>query len=137
MMTIDPDKVCRLILLARRFDVKVGVVEPDPGSNMAEDEMVEVLEDYPDDNVENDILGYIRELNVDEQVELVALAWIGRGSYTADEWKEALSEARLSKGAIWRGQLLVGLRFRPDPAGALLNLLRQFRNQLLFQKRSP
>ena len=54
MLTIDPDIVQRIIVKARQFDVKVAVNEPDPASNMAEDEMLEVIEDYPDAPVEED-----------------------------------------------------------------------------------
>jgi hypothetical protein len=33
-------------------------------------------------------------LDEDEQCDLVALAWIGRGTYDAQNWEEALAEAR-------------------------------------------
>jgi hypothetical protein len=33
-------------------------------------------------------------LNEDEQVELVALAWLGRGTFDLDEWDEAVDTAR-------------------------------------------
>jgi Protein of unknown function (DUF3775) len=94
MLTIDPDKVCHIIVKARAVDAKTEVVEDDPGSNMAEDEMLEVLEDYPDDATADELAAFIDGLNVDEQCELVALAWIGRGSFTKEEWQEALREAR-------------------------------------------
>ena len=94
MLTIDPDKVCHIIVKARQVDAKVEVVEPDPGSNMAEDEMLEVLEDYPDDATEDELREFIRSLNEEEQVALVALAWIGRGSFSAEEWRDAMQEAR-------------------------------------------
>jgi hypothetical protein len=94
MLTIDPDKVCHVIVKARALDAKTEVVEPDPGSNMAEDEMLEIIEDYPDDATGDELEEFINGLNVDEQIELVALAWIGRGSFTKDEWREAVSEAR-------------------------------------------
>lgn len=94
MLTIDPDKVCHIIVKARQIDAKVEVVEPDPGSNMAEDDMLEVLEDYGDDATEAELTAFIDSLNVDEQAELVALAWIGRGSFDKEEWQEALAEAR-------------------------------------------
>jgi len=29
-----------------------------------------------------------------ERVELLALAWLGRGDYTKEEWREVLEEAR-------------------------------------------
>jgi len=94
MLTINPETVCRIILKARAIDAKTDVVEEDPGSNAAEDEMLEVLEDYPDDETYNDVAEFIDGLNVDEQAELVALAWIGRGSFAKEEWEDALREAR-------------------------------------------
>jgi hypothetical protein len=94
MLTINPDTVCRIIVKARAIDAKVDVVEEDPGSNAAEDEMLEVLEDYPDDETYNDVAEFIDGLNVDERAELVALAWIGRGSFAKEEWEDALREAR-------------------------------------------
>jgi hypothetical protein len=94
MLPIDPDKVCHIIPKARAFDVKTDVVEPDPGSNMAEDEMLEVLKDYPDDATEDELREFIRGLNEEEQVALVALAWIGRGSFSVEEWRDAMEEAR-------------------------------------------
>jgi hypothetical protein len=94
MLPIDPDKVCHIIPKARAFDVKTDVVEPDPGSNMAEDDMLEVFEDYPDDATEDELREFIRGLNEEEQVALVALAWIGRGSFSVEEWRDAMEEAR-------------------------------------------
>lgn len=98
MLTIDPDIVQRLIAKARQFDVKVDPVEPDPGSNMAEDEMLEVIEDHPDDPVEEELREFISGLNEDDQATLVALAWIGRGSFDKAEWADALREARDQHG---------------------------------------
>jgi hypothetical protein len=37
---------------------------------------------------------FIRALDEDEQTNLVALAWVGRGTYDLSEWNEALREAR-------------------------------------------
>ena len=98
MLTIDPDIVQRIIAKARQYDVKVAVNEPDPASNMAEDEMLEVIEDYPDDPVEEELREYISNLNEDEQATLVAMAWIGRGSFDKAEWQDALREAREQHG---------------------------------------
>ena len=113
MLTIDPDKVCHIIVKARQVDAKVEVVEPDPGSNMAEDEMLEVLEDYPDDATEAELTAFIDSLNVDEQAELVALAWIGRGSYDKAEWQEALQEAQHAQNGR-TAQYLLGMPLLGD-----------------------
>ncbi len=98
MLTIDPDIVQRIIAKARQYDVKVAANEPDPGSNMAEDEMLEVIEDYPDDPVEEELREFISNLNEDDQATLVAMAWIGRGSFDKAEWRDALREAREQHG---------------------------------------
>ncbi len=93
MLDIDPQKVCFIILKAREFDAKEEIVEPDPGSNPTDDSDYEVLEDYPEDPVYEELERLIASLNEDEQANLVALAWLGRGDYTAAEWAEALAAA--------------------------------------------
>jgi hypothetical protein len=93
---INPDKVCQIIVKARAFDAKEGVSDPDSGSNAADDGMTDVLEDLPDDvdATRLELLEFIRALDEDEQMNLVALAWLGRGTYDISEWCEALSVAR-------------------------------------------
>ena len=97
MPDIATDKICFAVVKARAFDVKEGVVEEDVGSNPADEDFREVLADYADDPTRLELKTFIDELNDDEQAELVALAWIGRGDFTAEEWKEALAEARARK----------------------------------------
>lgn len=91
---ISSDKVCQIVVLARRFDVKEGVTDPDSGSNASDDRMRDVLEDTPDDPVRKEFVAFVRGMNVDEQLALVALAWVGRGTYDKSEWKEAIETAR-------------------------------------------
>lgn len=94
MLTIDPDKVCYIIVQARVVDAKVDPGDGDESSNMIDDDMVEILEDRDDDATREELTGFINELNEDEQVELVALAWVGRGSFSKSEWNDAVGEAR-------------------------------------------
>jgi hypothetical protein len=90
---IDPDKVCYLITLARQFQAKVEPVEADPGSNMADDGFREILEDYADDPVVIEMRQFLTDLNVEEYRNLLAVMWVGRGDYDAEEWDDALTEA--------------------------------------------
>jgi len=92
---INPDKVCHVIAKARVFDAKEDVSDPDSGSNASDDGMADVLEDLPDDATYQELIEFIRSLDEEEQVNLVALAWVGRGTYDIGEWREALREARL------------------------------------------
>ncbi|MFG1419838.1 DUF3775 domain-containing protein [Xanthobacter sp. V0B-10] len=92
-LSIPVEKVCFLVQLAREFDVKDAVTEPDPGSNATDDAMLSVLEDHPDDPVRSEIVSFIRDLNEDEQVDLVTLAWLGRGDGESATWDELRAEA--------------------------------------------
>ena len=93
---INPDKVCHIIAKARQFDAKEDMSDPDSGSNASDDGMADVLEDLPPDidATRQEIVQFIRALDEDEQINLVALAWVGRGTYEISEWRDALAEAR-------------------------------------------
>lgn len=91
---INPDKVCHVIAKARMFDAKEDVSDPDSGSNPTDDGLTDVLQDSPDDPTYRELMAFIRALDEEEQIWLVALAWIGRGTYDAGELSEALREAR-------------------------------------------
>lgn len=56
--------------------------------------MTDVLESKPNDPVHAELLLFIRALDLEEQINLVALAWVGRGTYDASEWQQALETAR-------------------------------------------
>jgi hypothetical protein len=90
---ISTDKVCFIALKAREFDVKDVLTDPDDGSNASDDGMVSVLEDNPDDPVVQELVAFINSLVIDEQVDLVTLAWIGRGDGTIEDWNELRAEA--------------------------------------------
>jgi hypothetical protein len=92
-LTISPEKVCFIIVKAREFDVKDVVTDPDPGSNPSDDGDVAVLEDHADDPVLQELTSFIDTLNEDEQVDLVALTWLGRDDYEASDWASVRDEA--------------------------------------------
>ena len=92
-LTISPEKVCFIIVKAREFDAKDVVTEPDPGSNPADDMDAAVLEDHEDDPVLEELRSAINALSEDEQIDLVALAWLGRDDYSASDWPAVREEA--------------------------------------------
>jgi hypothetical protein len=91
-LSIATDKVCYVIVKAREYDVKDVVTDPGDASNPSDDAMVSV-EDHGDDPVLYELRAAIAALNEDEQVDLVALAWLGRGDGTIDDWDEIRKEA--------------------------------------------
>lgn len=93
-LAIPVQKVCFIIAKAHEFDVKVAVTEPDAGSNPTDDNEIAVLQDHDDDPVREELGSLIQELSVDEQIDLVALMWLGRddGSKAVD-WDEIRQQA--------------------------------------------
>src|SRR3990170_9145335 len=92
-LTISSEKVCFIIIKAREFDAKDEMTEPDPGSNPSDDRNAAVLEDHEDDPVLEELTSLINSLSEDEQIDLVALAWLGRDDYSANDWAAVRQEA--------------------------------------------
>src|ERR1700757_1627164 len=92
-LAISAEKVAAIIAKARQFDVKDVVTDPGSGSNASDDAMLSVLEDHSDDPVRTELAAIIRGLNEDEQVDLVALTWLGRGDGDLADWPEIRAEA--------------------------------------------
>lgn len=88
MLTISPEKVCFVIAKARELDVKVAPEELD------DDSMGRILEDYADDPTLEELRRFLRAQSDDALKELLALVWIGRGDYGADEWRAVLGQVR-------------------------------------------
>lgn len=91
-LTISPEKVCFVIVKTREFDAKDAVTEPHPASNPSDDKEAAVLEEHEDDPVVEELTSFIAALSEDEQIDLVALAWLGRDGAAAD-WPEVRREA--------------------------------------------
>ena len=92
-LTISPDKVFYIMVKAREFDAKEEVSDPDSGSNPSDDREIDILEDRAGDPTYEELASAIKGLNIDEQLDLLALTWIGRGDFEAKDWKAARSEA--------------------------------------------
>lgn len=98
-LAISPEKVCFIIVKAREFDAKDQVTEPDPGSNPSDDKDAAVLEDHRDDPTVEEITSLIGSLSEDEQIDLVALMWLGRDDYSASDWPSVREEATRAHNA--------------------------------------
>jgi hypothetical protein len=92
-LSISEEKLCFIIAKAREFDVKDVVTDPDDASNATDDAMLSVLEDHKDDPVVQELTAVIFAMSEDEQVDLVALTWLGRGDGTLADWSELRAEA--------------------------------------------
>lgn len=93
VLGIRLDKICYIIDLAREFDAKVDPVAPEQGSNEADDGDRRILEDLPDDATQQALVDALHGLNDEEIVNTLALAWLGRGDGSEDDWDDIMKEA--------------------------------------------
>ncbi|HET7020000.1 MAG TPA: DUF3775 domain-containing protein [Xanthobacteraceae bacterium] len=110
---ISSEKVCYIIVKARQFEAKDVVADPDSGSNPTDDGVVSVLEDQPDDPVYDELMAFIAGLDEDEQIDLIALTWLGRGDASIEEWDDLRSEAARTRNERTAAYLL-GLPLLPE-----------------------
>ena len=87
-----PDR--RQALGTGELEAQVPAIETDDEDEPSDsDDPFAVLEDEANSAVEEEVDGLLEELADDEVAEVLALALIGRGTYDASEWDDALEEA--------------------------------------------
>jgi hypothetical protein len=84
-LTISAEKAFYIIVKAREFDEEVAPADPDTGSNPTDDREVDVLESDGDNPTLQELEGALATLNIDEQLDLLALTWLGRGDFPSFE----------------------------------------------------
>lgn len=92
-LNLNPQYLRNLILSLRALMAQEGLVSPDSGSNPSDDEGPSMLQDSPDNLTYEEVVAGIEDLEPDQQAELVALMWIGRGDMEPEEWDEAVALA--------------------------------------------
>ncbi|WP_295046881.1 DUF3775 domain-containing protein [uncultured Paracoccus sp.] len=83
MLQISPEKIAHIIIRAREYDSGVN-----PWAHQGS---------RPQHGVGRELHEFIAGLNEDEQASLVAVLWIGRDSFDADELGEAIQTARTER----------------------------------------
>lgn len=95
------ETICRLILRAKELEAQVPADDPDEDPDDVDDlddddgegGTLSVLEDELDESVEEEVRSVLDDLAEDQLAEVLALAWVGRGTYDSSEWDEAFAEA--------------------------------------------
>jgi hypothetical protein len=88
-IAISPEKVFFIVSKAHQSDMEAA--EPDLMSDFEDDDAGEGRVGKDTDLTE--LSGFIGELNVDEQIDLVALMWLGRGDGDLDGWRDLRNQA--------------------------------------------
>ena len=112
MPEINPAKVCFVIEKARELLSEDVGLAPD-ASNPTDDGERIILSDAANNAIRRELVEFVRDLDVDESAALVALAWIGRGDFEAEDWKSAVVAAdERREGPTWK--YLLGMTLLPD-----------------------
>jgi uncharacterized protein DUF3775 len=80
-LAISTEKVCYFITKAHEYDAADEVVDPDSESSVV------------DNATFQELTAFINGLTEDEQIDLVALTWLGRGDGTLADWGDLREEA--------------------------------------------
>ncbi|MEA5445614.1 DUF3775 domain-containing protein [Gammaproteobacteria bacterium AB-CW1] len=92
-LDVNLDNVCRLIQLARVFHAQEAVVIPEEPGSPSDDWPTQILAAHTGDQSLNEFRSIIDDLDRNQQVEVVALLWMGRGDYEPEDWYSLLSDA--------------------------------------------
>lgn len=85
--------VSNLVLKIRGVQGREAVSDPNSGSNPIDDGMIDALQTGAGDLSRQEVRQHISELSPQEQVQLVAMLWIGRGDFEPAEWADAIKTA--------------------------------------------
>lgn len=90
MLQISPRRVAHVIVRAREIDAKVA--RWDSVGDTADADTI--LESRRGDATEAELRAFIAQMNEDEKASLVAVMWIGRDTFDAEDLEEAMETAR-------------------------------------------
>jgi len=93
MLDVNPNTVCELMELAREFHAQEQVVFPEEPEISGVEWPLQMLEAHSEDPTLDIFRSLVDDLTPDQQQQVVALLWLGRGDYSLDEWEDALTYA--------------------------------------------
>ena len=100
MLNISSETICFIIAKAREFQAKEEIVIPEVPLSPSENWAQQILADHVDDPCVQEVVETVKDLEPDQQAELVALMWLGRDDYDLSEWDAAVKDAAESMDDI-------------------------------------
>jgi len=90
-LSISPEKVAFVVSKIHQSDMESA--EPELLADLTDDDIVHGGGGRGRDTDRSELASFIRGLNVDEQIDLVALTWLGRGDGSLENWDELRAQA--------------------------------------------
>ncbi len=90
-LTISPQKVAFIVTKAHQYEMEAA--EPQLLTDLTDDDAAPGTRGRGINTDRSELVSFINGLNVDEQIDLVALMWLGRGDGSLDNWEELRGQA--------------------------------------------
>jgi hypothetical protein len=90
-LAISPEKVAFVVTKMHQYDMESA--EPELLADLTDDDAVRGGGGRGTNTDRSELTSFIRGLNVDEQVDLVALMWLGRGDGGLESWDDLRAQA--------------------------------------------
>lgn len=114
-LNVDADFVRLVVAKARAAlfpmptgeeDMAEAALEIDAATELRDEDAARLSDEAAPDATRDEVAAMIDRLNVDEQAEIIALTWIGRGDYEPVEFEVAVREAKARAEGPASGALL-------------------------------
>ena len=93
MLNLNHEIVCNIIKKAREINISDALNLPEDEENLSDAEWMQILAEYQTDESYMELKDLITQLEPDQQQDLVALMFVGRGDFTKSEWGDARHQA--------------------------------------------
>jgi len=90
-LSISPEKVAFVVTKIHQYEMEA--TEPELLADLTDDDSAPGTGGRGATTDRSELVSFIRGLNVDEQIDLVALMWLGRGDGSLDNWDELRAQA--------------------------------------------
>ncbi|MGB5335357.1 MAG: DUF3775 domain-containing protein [Woeseiaceae bacterium] len=115
-LDLNSDTVRQIINLALEFHTQDDVTFDEEPAVADEFWSGQMVQNFAGDSYYQELKRVIDDLEPDQQMSLVALMWLGRGDFSADEWELALKGAEES-WSDHTADYLIGTPLLPDYLG--------------------
>ncbi|MGJ5181577.1 DUF3775 domain-containing protein [Bradyrhizobium oligotrophicum] len=90
-LSISPEKVAFVVTKVHQYEMEAS--EPELLTDLTDDDSAPGTSGRGVNTDRSELVSFIRGLNVDEQIDLVALMWLGRGDGSLENWDELRAQA--------------------------------------------
>lgn len=104
-LSISTDKVCYVATMARELEVEDDESDTEIDVDPTDEQPALAEEELPD-AVDDEFVAFVDDMSVDEQIDLVALAWLGRGDGGIEDWDDLRRQAADAHNARTAAYLL-------------------------------